>query len=378
MSKELHTFSGAYAVHALPDSDGVLFEKHMKECPACRAEVRRLRETAALLALAIAEPPPAALRARVLAAVAGVRQEPAARVRPLPADDAPTVWHPRRPGQTPAVWEATHPADSPPPWDPTLHDTTRPPDEATDRDAMVWEAGQPRDETRAVRRRPDSATDRDASRPPDRTPDGAAVREAVSGGGGGRSQEWAGSGDSATIRVLSESPVVPEVAASAGAVVVPLRRWRGRVVAGLAAVSTAAAIALGVVVFDARRDLGDLQARDGEVAAVLAAPDVTTVRQSITAGGSGTVVVSRARGRMVFTSSGLPELPKSRVYELWLMGRDGIRPAGLLNQRPDGVTTPMLATAAKGDEHIGLTVEPAGGSKQPTTQPVLFAELPTA
>lgn len=336
MSKELHTFSGAYAVHALPDSDGVLFEKHMKECPPCRAEVRRLRETAVLLALAIAEPPPAALRARVLAAVARVRQEPAARTRPLPADDAPTIWHPRRPGESPAVWNASHPAESPSPWDAshptespsrweeTLRDTSRPPGDVT-----VWKAGPSRNEM-VLGEVSQSLED-------------AKGREAVP-----------------------------------GSVVVPLRRWRGRAVAGLAAVSTAAAVALGVVVLDARRDLGDLQARDGEVAAVLAAPDVTTVRQPITAGGSGTVVISRARGRMVFTSSGLPELPRSRVYELWTMGRDGIRPAGLLNRRPDGVTTPMLASAAKGDEHIGLTIEPAGGSEQPTTQPVLYAELPTA
>ncbi|HUR08882.1 MAG TPA: anti-sigma factor [Nonomuraea sp.] len=322
MSKELHTFSGAYAVHALPDSDGVLFEKHMKECPACRAEVRRLRETAVLLALAIAEPPPAALRARVLAAVAQVRQEPADRVRPLPADDAPTIWRPRRPGEAPAVWDASRPAESPSPWD-----ASRPAQSPS-----PWDESHPNESPSRWEETP-----RDASR-----------------------------------------PMAPEIAAACGGVVVPLGRRRRRVVAGLAAVSTAAAIALGVVAFDARRDLGDLQARDGEVAAVLAAPDVRTVRQPITAGGSGTVVVSRVGGRMVFTSSGLPELPRSRVYELWLMGRDGIRPAGLLNRRPDGVTTPVLATAAKGDEHIGLTIEPAGGSEQPTTQPVLYARLPTA
>uniref|UniRef100_UPI003FD82AE3 RskA family anti-sigma factor n=1 Tax=Nonomuraea rhizosphaerae TaxID=2665663 RepID=UPI003FD82AE3 len=69
MSHELHTLSGAYAVHALPDSDGALFEKHLRDCAACAAEVRRLRETAARLALAVAEPPPAELRGRVLAAV---------------------------------------------------------------------------------------------------------------------------------------------------------------------------------------------------------------------------------------------------------------------------------------------------------------------
>ncbi|MCA2225087.1 anti-sigma factor [Nonomuraea aurantiaca] len=275
MSDELHSLSGAYAVHALPDRDGVLFAMHMEECPSCRTEVRRLRETAVLLALAVAEPPPAALRARVLTAVARTPQAPAGS----PGDV--TVW-------------AAGPYSG---------------------DATVW------------------------------VPKSSSAGQVVTGSD-----------------------------------VVPLRRRsrRGRVVAGLAAVSTAAAVALGVVVFDARRDLGDLQVRDGEVAAVLAAPDVRTVRLPVTAGGSGTVVVSRARGRMVFTSSGLPELPRSRVYELWLMGPDGIRSAGLLDRRPDGVTTPMLAGAAKGDQRIGLTIEPAGGSEQPTTQPVLFAELPLA
>ncbi|MEU7835481.1 MULTISPECIES: anti-sigma factor [unclassified Nonomuraea] len=286
MSDELHTLSGAYAVHALPDSDGVLFETHMEECPSCRTEVRRLRETAVLLSLAVAEPPPAALRTRVLTAVARTPQAPAGSPRQ-------TLRDVRRPAGDVTVW-AAGPSSG---------------------DATVW------------------------------LPKPSSAGQAVTG-----------------------SDVVP----------LRRRRGRGRVVAGLAAVSTAAAVALGVVVFDARRDLGDLQARDGEVAAVLAAPDVRTVRLPVTAGGSGTVVVSRARGRMVFTSSGLPELPRSRVYELWLMGPDGIRSAGLLDRRPDGVTTPMLTGAAKGDERIGLTVEPAGGSKQPTTQPVLLAELPTA
>jgi hypothetical protein len=270
MSDELHTLSGAYAVHALPDGDGALFEKHMHECPSCEAEVRRLRDTAARLSLAIAEPPPAWLRTRVLEAVERTPQ--------LTADDSATVWRPRRPPESTAEWEA----------------------------------------------------------------------------------DW----------------VAPEIPTPQEDSVVPLRRWRGRVVAGLAAMSTAAAVALGVVVVDARRDLGDLQARDHDVLTVLAAPDAETVRQPVTAGGSGTVVLSRVQGRMLFTASGLPELPRSRVYELWLMGRDGIRAAGLLVQRPDGMTTPMLTSAARGDEHIGLTIEPAGGSSRPTTPPVMFAELP--
>jgi anti-sigma-K factor RskA len=114
------------------------------------------------------------------------------------------------------------------------------------------------------------------------------------------------------------------------------------------------------------------------VSAVLAAPDARTVRARVRSGGTGTVVISRARGRLVFTSSGLPELPSSRAYELWLMGPDGPRPAGLLGRGGAGVTAPMLLTPMRQDDKVALTVEPARGSGEPTTQPILLAELPGA
>ncbi|MEV4801537.1 anti-sigma factor [Nonomuraea sp. NPDC049421] len=269
MNDELHTLSGAYAVHALPYAEWVLFEEHLHVCAGCAAEVRRLRETAARLAETVAEPPPARLRHRLLAAAHRTRS-------PWIPDDAPTVSH-RLP--VPPV-------------------------------------------------------------PP--VPPG--------GGDGGR--------------------------------VVPLRRRRRRrveVVAGASvAVSAAAAVALGVLAFDARRDLADLAARNGELAAVLAAADAETMRRPVSTGGTGTVVVSRERGRMVFTSSGLAELPRAKAYELWLMGPGGARPAGLLEPGPGGASAPVVLTPLRRDDRVALTVEPAEGSRQPTTDPVMLADLPEA
>ncbi|WP_220447250.1 anti-sigma factor, partial [Nonomuraea deserti] len=145
----------------------------------------------------------------------------------------------------------------------------------------------------------------------------------------------------------------------------------------LAAACAAAAAALGAVAVDARRDLGDLTTRTGEVAAVLAAPDARTVRLPVTTGGTGTVVVSRSAGRMVFTSSGLRDLPGSQDYELWLTGPEGARPAGLLDRAAGGVTVPVVAPL-EGERRVALTVEPAGGSEKPTTSPIMVARLPTA
>ncbi|SDJ78471.1 anti-sigma factor [Nonomuraea jiangxiensis] len=277
MNDELHTLSGAYAVHALPYAEWVLFEEHLLACPRCGVEVRRLRETAARLAEAVAEPPPTGLRRRLLSAAHERRRPDAPRQeRGQDHDDSPTIWHPRR----------------------------------------------------------------------ERIPEAVAPE----------------------IRVTSD----------AGQVVLPLRSRRTRVAAALAAVSAAAAVVLGVLAFDARRELGEVNARNGELLAVLAAPDAETVRQPVTSGGTGTVVISRSRGRMVFASSDLPEPPRGRAYELWLMGPGGPRPAGLLRHEQGGMTTPVLLTPVPGDGHVALTVEPAGGSKKPTTPPILLTELPSA
>ena len=73
---DIHALSGAYAVDALDDVERARFERHLAECPECRAEVDSLREAAALLPAATALTPPAALRDRVLADIASVRPLP--------------------------------------------------------------------------------------------------------------------------------------------------------------------------------------------------------------------------------------------------------------------------------------------------------------
>ncbi|TDE23941.1 anti-sigma factor, partial [Nonomuraea mesophila] len=157
----------------------------------------------------------------------------------------------------------------------------------------------------------------------------------------------------------------------------PTEAWRRpKPLTVLAAVSAAAAAVLGALAVDAHRDLGDLSTRTGELAAVLAAPDARTVRLPVATGGTGTVVLSRSEGRMVFTSSGLRDLPGSHDYELWLTGPRGARAAGLLDRVGGGATVPVVAPL-DGDRRVALTVEPAGGSERPTTRPIMVGGLPS-
>src|SRR5690349_11485905 len=81
MREDLHVPTGSYVLDAISDTEREEFERHLQHCPACEAEVRGMRETAARLALACAVTPPARMEQQVLAATYRTRQLP-----PLSAD----------------------------------------------------------------------------------------------------------------------------------------------------------------------------------------------------------------------------------------------------------------------------------------------------
>jgi len=56
--------------------------------------------------------------------------------------------------------------------------------------------------------------------------------------------------------------------------------------------------------------------------------------------------------------------------------RHDLHSLGLLPPARDGQTPAVLATGVVRGDALGLTVEPAGGSAQPTTKPILALPLP--
>lgn len=145
---------------------------------------------------------------------------------------------------------------------------------------------------------------------------------------------------------------------------------------GLAAASTPPVALKGRVLADIEA-LDAARTADAEIAAVLSAADARIASAATSAGGTATVVASRRDGNVVFTSSGLPVLPPSSVYELWFIGSAGVRPAGLVpTPDPDGVAAVLvLASGLSPDDAIGVTVEPAGGTDAPTTTPIVVLTL---
>jgi anti-sigma-K factor RskA len=149
-------------------------------------------------------------------------------------------------------------------------------------------------------------------------------------------------------------------------------RWLVAAAASFAVV----AAGLGVVTGQLYQQLQETRQVGAQVNAVLTAQDAQTATASSGAA-RGTVVVSRQRGQLVFLPAKLADVPQDRIYQLWLLGPGDPRPAGLLG--PDDEPSRPVITRAVGDiDAVAVTVEPAGGSRQPTTPPVLVVRLPPA
>ncbi|MEP6482127.1 MAG: anti-sigma factor, partial [Rhodoglobus sp.] len=68
---------------------------------------------------------------------------------------------------------------------------------------------------------------------------------------------------------------------------------------------------------------------------------------------------------------GLAELPADKVYELWYIDGSGARGAGTFTVGSAGSTWRVLDGTMRAGDTVGVTVEPAGGSKAPTTDPIV-------
>src|SRR6202030_4553123 len=87
--RDAHTLAGAYAMDAVSAPDRERFERHLIGCAECAREVASLREATAMLGTAAAQPVPAGLKERIMAAAAVTRQQPPA---PEPVPLAHDTW----------------------------------------------------------------------------------------------------------------------------------------------------------------------------------------------------------------------------------------------------------------------------------------------
>ncbi|MDT4999228.1 MAG: hypothetical protein QOK12_1333 [Mycobacterium sp.] len=106
---------------------------------------------------------------------------------------------------------------------------------------------------------------------------------------------------------------------------------------------------------------------------IFAAPDVRTVSGAIPTGGTATVVFSRERNAAVLVMNNVAPPQPGTVYQMWLVGSDGARSAGTMDAKAVAPSTTAVLPDLGGSKALAFTVEPGGGSTQPTTP--VFAEL---
>ena len=154
---------------------------------------------------------------------------------------------------------------------------------------------------------------------------------------------------------------------------VPWVPWLSGVVA---TASIVVAVLFGFAQAHTQQQLNQAQAENKAISLLLSSPQVTLLSRSTTKGGVATVVLAAARHQLVVVTNGLPALPAGKVYQLWLIGKTKIVSAGLLPAATSGRTAPVLASGVVKGDTLGLTVEAAPGSAQPTTKPILALPLP--
>jgi hypothetical protein len=96
----------------------------------------------------------------------------------------------------------------------------------------------------------------------------------------------------------------------------------------------------------------------------------------------GTVAAQNAGGQLIRTDDSatlrvrdLPQLREGDVYEVWIQAGGRLRPSTLfvVNRRGDGLAA--VADELAGADRVLVTREPHGGSRHPTSPPLLRASL---
>jgi anti-sigma-K factor RskA len=141
------------------------------------------------------------------------------------------------------------------------------------------------------------------------------------------------------------------------------RRW-------LTAVAAAAVIALGGVGVGAY-----ITDQNDPLNQVVRAADVREASVPVSAGGTATVLISSSKDAVVVKMNGVPAPPAGKVYQMWLIPKDGSAPVsqGLMDEA--ALSKPAVVKGIASAAALGITVEPVGGSAAPTFPTVAAAPL---
>jgi anti-sigma-K factor RskA len=122
----------------------------------------------------------------------------------------------------------------------------------------------------------------------------------------------------------------------------------------------------------------DLQ---GRVQSLQSQPqDQTQGPQMIALGGAGTEQGVRAKlvtlegDRAVLVAENMPPAPEGKTYQIWVIKGDTPKPSGLFEPKGDSIAA-VVENPVEGADAVAVTIEPEGGSQEPTTDPMLVGKV---
>jgi anti-sigma-K factor RskA len=152
---------------------------------------------------------------------------------------------------------------------------------------------------------------------------------------------------------------------------------------GAAALIVIGLLSWNVMLQDQVQDLqGQVENAQGQVQDLQDELEVAQAQQSQTIKlegswaeqGATAEVASMQKNQIILVARNMPSVPEDKTCQIWVIEGDVPKPSGLFQPDGNGTATPITNSITKADA-IAVTVERAGGSKKPTSDPVLLAEL---
>jgi anti-sigma-K factor RskA len=140
--------------------------------------------------------------------------------------------------------------------------------------------------------------------------------------------------------------------------------WRGLALRPATVLAAVGVLAAGLGIGYAVRGSEDSEERSVIAAEATPAADGPVDAVLEREGDSGTLRVSQ-----------MPKLRRGQVYESWIQHGDRFAPAGTFVLERDGSGSAVVDGSLEGADAVLVTVEPEGGSEQPTTDPITAVPL---
>ena len=143
----------------------------------------------------------------------------------------------------------------------------------------------------------------------------------------------------------------------------------------VAAASVLAVVSLLGIYLTEHNRYTDEQDLQEQQAAVLAANDAITTSERLGGGTRVKVIASETMDSAVVVLHEIPPLKAGTSYQMWAVGSRGAKSLGVMAGEDLTEPTTRVVKGIKDADAVALTVEPEGGSAQPTTQPMISVDL---